>query len=333
MFEGFRLFPDQASTVARDVDLLYFFMIAVTGAAVVVVCSAILYFAVRYRRRSDSDWPTGEEPHHAIEYVWIIVPFFVFMVMFFWGAKLYFHTSRPPDGALDVYVTGRQWMWKFQHVGGQSEINALHVPVGRPVRLIMASEDVIHSMYFPAFRTKMDVLPNRFTVTWFEATRAGRYHLFCTEYCGTLHSGMIGEVTVMEPDEYQKWLAGGATEGSLSSEGKKAFETYACNTCHMTGNQARGPDLAALFGSRRSLRDGRTVVADENYIRESITNPQAKIVAGYEPIMPTFQGQLNEAQLMQLVAYVKSLRATGGTEPVESPASLTTNAGTPEQRQ
>jgi cytochrome c oxidase subunit 2 len=211
-----------------------------------------------------------------------------------------------PDNALDVYATAKQWMWKFQHPSGQREINALHVPVNRPIRITMASEDVIHSLFFPSFRTKVDVLPNRYRTLWFQATKTGRFHIFCAEYCGTSHSGMIGWVDVMEPTDYQKWLAGG-TEGSLASQGEKLFQKFACNTCHTNDATARGPVLLGLFGSTVTLSDDKTLVADENYIRESILNPQAKLVKGFGPIMPTFQGQVNEEDLLKLLAYIKSL--------------------------
>jgi cytochrome c oxidase subunit 2 len=230
------------------------------------------------------------------------------MLFFVLGAIVFFNARRMPDDAMDVWATGRQWMWKFQHPTGQSEINTLHVPVGRPVRLIMTSEDVIHDFFVPDFRVHTDVLPNRYTYNWFEATKTGRYHIFCSEYCGTEHSKMIGTVVVMEPEQYQLWLAGGSAEGSPAAEGKKLFESLACVSCHQAGSGSRGPNLEGVFGTPVKLASGQVVTVDENYVRESILNPQAKIVAGFDPIMPTFQGQLNEAQIMQLVTYIKSLK-------------------------
>jgi cytochrome c oxidase subunit 2 len=206
-------------------------------------------------------------------------------------------------------------MWKFQHVTGQREINELHVPAGRPVKLIIGSEDVIHSVYVPAFRVKMDAVPGRTTTLWFDAKKPGRYHLFCAEYCGMKHSGMIGSVIVMEPAAFQAWLAGGAATGSMADAGQKLFTDLACVTCHREDSTGRGPTLRGLFASTVKLQTGSTVKADENYIRESILNPQAKVVEGYQPLMPTFQGLVSEEQLMQLTAYVKSLGTPGAAAP------------------
>jgi cytochrome c oxidase subunit 2 len=307
MQSDFPLFPEAASSIAKDVDAFYLGMVALSGALTLVGIALVIGFAVKYRRRPGNEVPVEYKPLKGLEWGFIVILFLMFMGMFFVSARMYFHSRRPPTNALDVYVTGKQWMWKFQHVTGQSEINMLHVPKGRPVRLIMASEDVIHSFYIPAFRIKMDVLPNRYTHTWFEATKAGTYHLFCTEYCGTSHSGMIGSIVVMEPDEFQNWLAGGSAEGAPASEGKKLFTALACNTCHMDANTGRGPVLTGLYNQPVKLRDGSVVTADDNYMRESILNPSAKVVAGFEPIMPSFQGQVNEAQVMQLVAYIRTL--------------------------
>ncbi len=306
MLTDFPLFPEQASTFARQTDLLYLFLTIVCGGVSVLIFVMIFVLAIKYRRRPDNELAQEQEPPKALEAAWIIIPFIFFMATFVWGSWLYFHLARVPDNALDIYATGKQWMWKFQHPTGQREINALHVPVDRPIRITMASEDVIHSLYFPYFRTKADVLPSRYRVMWFQAQHTGRFHIFCAEYCGTMHSGMIGWVNVMEPTDYQKWLAGG-TEGSLASQGEKLFQKYACNTCHTNDATARGPVLLGLYGSAVTLSDNRTVPADENYIRESILNPQAKIVKGFTPLMPTFQGQVNEEDLLKLLAYIKSL--------------------------
>jgi cytochrome c oxidase subunit 2 len=202
---------------------------------------------------------------------------------------------------------GKQWMWKAQHPLGKSEINMLHVPVNQPVKLIMTSQDVIHSFYIPAFRVKKDVLPGRYTELWFEATKTGEYHLFCAEYCGTEHSQMIGSVVVMEQLEYERWLSGNVAGESMAAAGQRLFEQRGCASCHAGTSDARGPALAGLFGKEVQLEDGRTVTADESYLRESILNPQAKVVAGYSPVMPTFEGQISEEGLLQLVAYIKSL--------------------------
>jgi cytochrome c oxidase subunit II len=227
-------------------------------------------------------------------------------VIFFWGAIVFFKERTPPRDATEVYVVAKQWMWKIEHAEGQREINELHVPVGRDVKLIMTSQDVIHSFYIPAFRIKQDVLPGRYTVQWFRATKPGTYHLFCAEYCGTQHSGMVGDIVVMEPAQYESWINGGST-GPLSASGEKTFAELGCPTCHRDDGQGRGPSLAGVFGKPVLLMGGRTVTADENYIRESILDPGAKIVNGYAPVMPTFQGLVSEEQLNGLVAYVKSL--------------------------
>jgi len=324
----FPLFPEQASSVAPLVDGLYLGLIVVTGAVSLLVWFVIFYFAIKYRRRPDNELAQEQEPPAALEVTWIVIPTIIFMCIFVAGAFVYFRMNRVPANSLEIYATGRQWMWKFQHPSGQREINTLHVPVGRPIKITMASEDVIHSLWFPAFRVKMDVLPNRFRSMWFQGTKVGRYHIFCAEYCGTLHSGMIGWVDVMEPTAYQRWLAGGA-EGSLASQGEKLFQKYACNTCHMDNATGRGPVLAGLYGKAVPLTGGGSAIFDDNYIRESILNPQAKIAAGFQPIMPTFQGQVTEDDLIRLLAYVKSVAApqTGTTQAVESPQSVQQSSG------
>lgn len=307
----FPLFPEQASSVSPLVDALYLGLVAITGAVSLLIWISIFYLAIKYRRRPDNELAQEQEPPMALEMTWTILPAIIFIAIFVAGAWVFFRMNRIPDGALEVYATGRQWMWKFQHPTGQREINTLHVPVGRPIKITMASEDVIHSLWFPSFRVKMDVLPNRFRAMWFEATKTGSYHIFCAEYCGTKHSGMIGTVVVMEPTEYQRWLAGGS-EGSLASQGEKLFAKYACNTCHMETATGRGPVLHGMYGKTRPLTDGSNVAVDDQYIRESILNPTAKIAAGFQPLMPTFQGQVSEDDLIRLLAYVKTLGADGG---------------------
>jgi cytochrome c oxidase subunit 2 len=243
------------------------------------------------------------------------------MVIFFWGAVVYFKGRTPPGDSTEVYVVAKQWMWKLEHAEGQREINELHVPVGRDVKLIMTSQDVIHSFFVPAFRMKQDVLPGRYTMAWFRATKPGTYHLFCAEYCGTQHSGMIGDIVVQEPAQYEAWMSGGST-GPLAATGEKLFAELGCVTCHRTDTQGRGPNLQGVFGKPVKLEDGRMVTADENYVRESILNPGAKIVKGFKPVMPTFQGLVSEEQLNALVAYVKSLA------PPSAPGQRTASAAT-----
>src|SRR5476651_264319 len=309
MWSGIPLFPEQASTIAGRVDALYFFLLAISVFFSLLIAGLIVFYAIRYRRRDANS--VGEVIHGgmALEIAWTVIPFLISMVIFVWGASVFFAMSSPPAETLNIYVVGKQWMWKFQHLDGQREINELHVPVGRPVKLIMTSEDVIHDVFVPAFRVKADVLPGRYTNIWFQPTKPGRYHLFCAEYCGTRHSGMIGEVIVMEPADYQAWLSGGSAEGSLASVGGKLFKDLACNTCHRPDAQGRGPVLDGLFGSTVTLQSGETMTVDEAYVRESILTPAAKVTAGFQPIMPTFQGLVSEEQLLELIEYVKSLKA------------------------
>ena len=309
MWTGTPLFPERASTMAGRVDALYFFLLAVAALFSILIAGLIVTYAVKYRRRAPD--AIGADIHGSLllEIGWTGIPLLITLGIFVWGASVFFAMARPPDETLNIYVVGKQWMWKFQHLDGQREIDELHVPVGRAIKMIMTSEDVIHDFFVPAFRVKADVLPGRYTNVWFQPTKPGRYHLFCAEYCGTRHSGMIGEVVVMEPSEYQTWLSGGVPEGSLASAGAKLFADLACNTCHRPDAQGRGPVLEGLFGKSVTLQSGETAVVDEAYVRESILTPSAKIAAGFQPIMPTFQGLVTEEQLLALVEYVKSLKA------------------------
>ena len=309
------LFPQQASVQAGQVDAIYFFMVAVTALFSLLIAGLIVFFAVKYRRRHDDEVGAAIHGSLALELLWTIIPLFIAMGMFGWGAKVFFDLYRVPAGAMEVFVVGKQWMWKVQHSSGQREINELHVPVGRPVKLIMGSEDVIHSFYIPAFRVKADVIPGRYNTMWFQATKPGRYHLFCAEYCGTRHSGMIGSVVALEPSEFQSWLGGGAAADSPVAAGEKLFQSLACNTCHLADGKGQGPSLNGLFGHQVALEGGGKVTADEAYIRESIVLPQAKIVAGFKPVMPPFQGMVTEEQLLQLIAYLKSLTGPAEAQP------------------
>ena len=302
----FPLWPIGASSLSRSVDALMIFLLVITGSVTVAIFILITVFATKYRRRPGRE-AEQIEGSTALEVTWSAIPLVIFMVFFAWGAIIYFQERTPPQNSTDVYVVAKQWMWKLQHEGGQREINQLHIPVNRNVRLILTSQDVIHSFYVPAFRIKQDVLPGRYTYTWFRATRPGTYHLFCAEYCGTMHSGMVGDVVVMEPAQYQQWLSGGGATGSLATTGQGLFQQLGCSTCHRLDTQGRGPNLIGVYGKPVLLEDGRTVVADENYVRESILSPAAKVVAGFKPIMPTFQGLVNEEQVNALVAYIKSL--------------------------
>ena len=308
----FALFPEQASNFAPAVDHLLYFLLAVATFFTLLIFCSIFYFAVRYRRRSENEIPPEVHGGMTLEILWTVIPFGLTMVMFTWGASVFFSISRPPDDAIELYAVGKQWMWKLQHMEGRREINELHIPVGRAVKLMMTSEDVIHSFYVPAFRTKEDVLPGRYTTTWFKPTVPGRYHLFCAEYCGTNHSGMTGWVYVMEPHDYEAWLSGGTGEGTLASNGEKLFQELACANCHKADGSGRCPSLVALYNKTVELSGGGTIQADEAYLRESILNPAAKVVAGYQPIMPTFQGLVNEEGVLQLIEYIKSLTPAPG---------------------
>jgi cytochrome c oxidase subunit 2 len=319
------LFPEQASTMAGRVDALYFFLVGIAVFFGLLIAGLIVFFAVRYHRRDPNAVGVNVHGLMALEVTWTVIPFIIVMVIFVWGSSVYFAIAHPPDETLNIYGVGKQWMWKFQHLDGQREINELHVPVGRPVKVILTSEDVIHDFFVPAFRVKADVLPGRYVSVWFQPTKAGHYQLFCAEYCGTRHSGMIGQVVVMDPNEYETWLSGGAPEGSLASAGGKLFADLACNTCHRPDAQGRGPVLENLFGNTVALQNGTTVTADEAYVRESILTPSAKIVAGFQPIMPTFQGLVSEEQLLELIEYVKSLK----TQPQQPTARPTPNGPAP----
>jgi cytochrome c oxidase subunit 2 len=305
MFDNFPLWPQRASSVAGNVDALFIFLIIVSGLMTLLIFTAVVYFAARYRYRRGvlAEQIEGSTP---LELTWSLIPLGVFFVIFIWGAVVYFQERTPPRDATEIYVVAKQWMWKLEHAEGQREINELHVPLDRNVKLIMTSQDVIHSFFIPAFRIKQDVVPGRYTVAWFRATKPGTYHLFCAEYCGTQHSGMIGSIVVLPAAQYEAWMTGGST-GPLSLTGEKVFAELGCVTCHRSDAQGRGPSLQGLSGSPVKLEDGRTVVADENYLRESILDPGAKIVSGYKPVMPTFQGLVSEEQVNALVAYVKSL--------------------------
>jgi cytochrome c oxidase subunit 2 len=306
---GFPLFPEQASTMAPRVDALFFFLLAVTIFFASLIFLTIVFFAVKYRRRTEDERPAPIEGKIWLEVLWSVIPLGLALIMFVWGAIVYFDIYNPPNDALEISIVGRQWMWKAQHPDGQSEINELHVPLGQPVKLTMTSEDVIHDFFLPAFRVKQDVLPGRYTTLWFEANRTGEYPLFCAEYCGTQHSGMIGRVVVLEPTEFQKWLSGGATGMSMAELGASLFQRFGCQTCHRASATIQGPSLTGIFGKTVKLESGVTVIVDEDYIRESIVEPRAKIVAGYQPIMPTFKGLISEEGLLQLIAYIKSLSA------------------------
>ncbi|MBC7898648.1 MAG: cytochrome c oxidase subunit II [Saprospiraceae bacterium] len=323
------LFPEQASTFAWQVDLLYFYLIIVSVAFSIPIVAAIFYFGVKYRERDK--FATPEEMHGSImlETVWSIIPFVVSMTIFLGGAIVFYNQFRAPDDAMEVYVVGKQWMWKLQHETGHREINELHVPVGRKVKLTMTTEDVLHDFSIPAFRTKADVVPGRYTYLWFEATKPGKYHLFCAEYCGLNHSGMGGFVYVMEQRDFDNWLSGNVSGQTPVEAGKDLFENkLGCASCHAGGPQQRGAKLEGIFNKDVKLVGGQTVIANEEYIRNSILNPGGQVVEGFQPIMPTFKGQVTEEQLVSLVAYIKSLSGVTGTTTAGGTNSNSANSST-----
>lgn len=309
------IFPPRASVMAGRVDALYIYLLIVCGVMTVLIFLAVFFFAIKYRRRHPDEQPKPIHGSMFLEIAWSVIPFGFMLVMFLWGAKLYFEAySPPPENALDIYVTGKQWMWKVQYPGGQREINELHVPSGRTVKLTLASEDVIHSFFIPAFRVKRDVVPGSYQTYWFQPTQPGRYHLFCAEFCGTDHSKMGGWVSVLSPADYESWLSGIPRGGSMRDAGEQLFQQYGCISCHVLDVKGRCPTLRNVYGRPVKLADGRTIQADDAYIRESILDPNAKIVDGYQrDVMPVFRGQVSEEGLLQLIAYVKSLSGPPAT--------------------
>jgi cytochrome c oxidase subunit II len=305
------LFPEVASTIAGRIDALYYFLVIVSGFFAGAIFLLILYFAIRFRRRSESEQTPPILGSIPLEVAWIVIPFILVMIMFVWGANLYYTAFSPPANAMEIFVIGKQWMWKVQHPEGRREIDELHVPVGYPVKLTITSQDVIHSFYIPAFRIKMDAVPGRYTSIWFEASKTGTFHLFCAEYCGTAHAGMGGRVVVMKPSEYEQWLRTGAPEESLVAAGGRLFQQLGCSGCHSQNSIARAPLLDGVYGKPVPLQSGQVVLADESYIRDSILLPQKDVVAGYAPVMPPFQGRISEEELMQIIAYIRFLGEEG----------------------
>jgi cytochrome c oxidase subunit 2 len=303
-------------------------MVALCGFVTLAIAVFIIYAVLRYHRKSPDELPPQIEGNINIEATWTVVPLLIFLGMFGWGAKTYFDVETPPADAMNIYIVGKQWMWKAQHLDGQREINTLHVPTGRAIRLTMTSQDVIHSFFVPAFRIKQDVLPGRYTTIWFKATEPGKYHLFCAEYCGTKHSGMIGWIYAMEPHQYAQWLTEGAAEGSLASTGEKYFHQFGCANCHHFDGHGPCPDLRGLFGRSVTLQGGLTMVADETYIRQCILKKKPAPVAGFADFMPSFDGRLTEDQILALIAYIKAIGPQPGTELPSSPGTVPKNYGT-----
>jgi cytochrome c oxidase subunit 2 len=305
--DKFHLFPPQASTTAQQVDWLFFAVAGVMLFFCIVVFVPILFFAVKYRRGSRADRSNPTSRSIFLEAGWTLFPTLLGLGLFGWGAVVYFHMEQPPPDALEVQVVGKQWMWKLQHAEGKREIDELHVPVGRIVVLTLTSQDVIHSFFIPAFRVKQDAVPGRYTHEWFKATKPGEYHLFCSEYCGTDHSQMIGRVVVMAPLDYEQWLQSGPPTESLALSGERLFRDRGCSGCHGTNSSVHAPPLENLYGKPRPLSNGGMVTANDRYLRDAIVTPGKEIAAGYENVMPSYAGQLSEEEIMQLIAYLKSL--------------------------
>ncbi len=305
---NFSLFPPEASKIAPQMDALYFFMVLVSLIGLTIVILLVTSFSIMYSKKRH---PVAVqiEGSTMLEATWTIIPLGLFLIMFVWGSLIYFRVYTPPPNAMNIYVVGKQWMWKVEHPGGQHEINSLHVPIGRAVQLTIISQDVFHSFSIPAFRVKREAIPGRYTTVWFEATTPGTYHLFCTQYCGTDHSRMIGDVVVMTPDDFKKWLESSTSGDSLAQNGERLFASLSCAACHNNRPDARGPNLANVYGAKLNLADGRSTIADEAYIREAILNPSQHITQGYAPIMPTYQGQISEDGVIALVEFIKNLNS------------------------
>jgi cytochrome c oxidase subunit 2 len=326
----FRIFPEHASHLSWQVDTLFLFEVLISGFFVTLIAGLVIYFSLKYRRRSEFEIPPYTRPNPLLELTYIVIPFGLMMIMYVWGGYVFINAKRPPANAMQINVVGKQWMWKVQHPEGPREINMLHVPMGRPIKLVMTSQDVIHDFGIPAFRIKQDVVPGSYSTEWFEADTAGEYHLFCDQYCGDLHSRMIGTMVVMEPSAYQAWLSGVIPDQAPAVVGFQLFQSYGCSACH----GQRAPTLAGLYMSKvlyfeRGSKVLKETIADEGYLRESIVEPAAKIVAGYGPIMPTFAGQLSEEQIFDLIEYIKSLGvAQDNSIPGASPAGPQTRPST-----
>jgi cytochrome c oxidase subunit 2 len=305
---NFALFPPEASTIAPQMDALLFFMVLVSLIGLTVVVLLIVSFSILYNKERHPV-AVQVEGSTLLEATWTIIPLGLFLVMFVWGALIYFRVFTPPANAMNIYVVGKQWMWKAEHPGGQHEINSLHVPTGRAIQLTLISQDVFHSFSIPAFRVKREAIPGRYTTVWFEATTPGTYHLFCTQYCGTNHSQMIGDIVVLTPEGYRKWLAESTSGASLAQNGERLFASLSCAACHNARPDARGPSLANVYGAKLTLASGGTATADDAYLREAILNPSQHVTQGYAPIMPTYQGQISEEGVIALLEYIKNLNS------------------------
>lgn len=304
---SFHLLPPDASANGHDVDMIFWALTGLSAFIVAIVFLPLIYFAVKYRRGSRAYRGNLDPSTWKFEVTWTLIPLFIGLGIFAWAAEVYFRIETPPADALEVNVVGKQWMWKLEHAEGNREINELHTPVGRPVKLTMTSQDVIHDFFVPAFRVKQDVVPGRYTNEWFTPTKVGRYHLFCAQFCGTSHAAMIGWIDVMEPQDYQKWLVTTGQGVTMVSEGERLFNQVGCTGCHGVSSKIHAPRLEGLYGHPVPLDGGQVVVADDKYIRDSILLPGSQIAAGYQNLMPSFAGHLSEEEVMELIAYIKSI--------------------------
>jgi len=308
---GYGWLPPQSSTTAGDVDSLFNFILGWSAVFFVIVVAAVLLFSWRYRRRGKAGLTYGKDHNLALEIVWTAIPVVLILVVFFWGFRDFMRMHVAPHDSKEIKVTGQRWFWTFDYPEGASAVNELVVPVNRPIKLLLSSADVIHSFFVPNFRIKMDVLPNRYTVAWFEATEEGDYDLYCAEFCGRGHSEMLGKVHVVSDSGYAAWIDANSSLGegmSLEEYGAQLYRQKACVTCHsLDGSDIQGPSFKGRFGTQVLMADGSRVAMDENYMRESILSPRAKVANGYQPVMPTYQGILKDRQIDALIAYIKSL--------------------------
>lgn len=309
------LLPPAKSTLAHQTDTLFWFVHLSSLALTIGLIAVIVYFVIKYRRKSEDEVTPLITHNNKLEVTWSVIPLILVLICFGWGYKVFMEQEVVPDDAYEVKVTAQKWLWQFTYENGARSTGELHVPAGQPIKLIMNSRDVIHSFYVPAFRLKQDVVPGRYTELWFNVMEPGKSIIYCTEYCGTGHSDMMGTVVAHKPEEFQTWLAENSGGGTKPEDlkpaewGKQLAQEYACATCHSTdGSQMTGPTWKGIFGHEVTLANGSTVTVDENYIRESILNPNAKVVQGFPPVMNTYKGQLNEEQINAIIEYIKTLK-------------------------
>ena len=312
----FSFLPAGASDVADQTNSIFFSLVCMSVFFIAVIFIPLIFILIKYRRSRKVDRTMPKLPHNLIEVTWMVIPLLLCLGFYAWASEVYFDEERPPAHAIEINVLGKQWMWKMEHAEGNAEINELHVPLGRAVKLTLASQDVIHSFFLPDFRIKQDVVPGRYTTEWFEAKKPGSYHIFCSQYCGASHAQMIGQLIVMQPADYEKWLGTTSPGATLVQQGARRFRDLGCSGCHMGSSVIRAPRLEGVFGKPVPLQTGQVVVADETYLRDCILTPTLRVPGGYLPLMPTFQGHVSEEDLLQLIAYIKSLanlKVEGGT--------------------